>query len=225
MTGNNESISAAETPSRTSEEESGRTGALKRTLRFTYHHSTVLVPLSVLWFFTSLPLVTAGPATLGAYATVLSLRETGEVDRGRVLGTIRRNLVHSILLGLLPPVFLGIATVNAIGGGSSLVAVLALYVGTYLAVVLVPTFVGLAQGRAIVPALREGYIWTANNPAVAVHLVVVTIVVTVAAAFLTIGFVLLFAGLLATYHMEIIYDDAPAVDPGTGAAEVHGVLS
>lgn len=229
MTGQNSTPSAADAAASEAERErdgsGGRAGALKRTLRFTYHHSTVLVPLSILWFFASLPLVTAGPATLGVYTTVLSLRETGAVDRHRVLDTVKRNAVHATLLGLLPPIFLGIAAINALGGGSTVVAILSLYAGTYLAVVLVPTFVGLARGSDVVEALREGYLWTANNPAVTVHLLVVTIVVTVAAALLTVGFVLLYAGLLATYHVEIVTDDEPAVDPGVGTTEVSGVLS
>lgn len=225
MTGNDTASSAAQRADQATDESAGRAGALKRTLRFTYYHSTALVPLSVLWFFASLPLVTAGPATLGAYATVLSLRETGEVDRSRVRRTIRQNLLHATLLGLLPPVFLAIAAINALGGGSGLIGVLGLYAGTYLAVVLVPTFIEIARGCDVVPALREGYLWTANNPAVAVHLVVVTIVVTVAGALLSIGFVLLFAGVLATYHFEIVSEDGPEIDPGSETTHIEGVLS
>jgi hypothetical protein len=212
------------------EDEAGDdSNAAVATLRFVYRYSTALVPASVVWALCCLPLVTAGPASVGLYATVRSLRETGRVDRDYVRRTVRATLVPAALLGFAPVAFVGIATLYVLSGlstglvGMALTAG-ALYAGLYLGVLLIPTFVGMAAGRAPKAALRDAYLWVAGEPTAGLHLLLVTLVVFVATLALTIGFVLLFGAVAASYHTEIVAramrdDDTPlgGVDPTPAA--------
>lgn len=193
------------------------------TLKFVYRHSAALVPAGVLWAVLSLPLITVGPASLGMYATVESLRETGRVDRAAVVRTVRENLVPATLLGFLPPTFFGIALLYVGSGlasglvGSALTAV-ALYAGLYVGVMLIPTFVGMARGVEPRRAVREAYVWLAGAPVSGLQLLLVTAAVLVATLGLTIGFVLLFAGITATYHVAFVDREASEDGPLSGVA-------
>ncbi|MFP9060683.1 hypothetical protein ACLI4R_09140 [Natrialbaceae archaeon A-chndr2] len=186
------------------------TGALKRTIRFVYQQSSSLVICSLCWTLASLPLVTIGPATVGLYAAVLSLRETGQIDRARVSHAVRTNGVHAGLLALLPPMFLAIGVLYGLTGSGTLaiiVAVGGLYFGTYTGLTLIPTFIAMARGDSPGSALKQGYLWGATHPTHLIHLAVVTFIVLVTTAMLTIGFVLLFAGIATAYHIELVCDD------------------
>jgi hypothetical protein len=191
------------------ETDGSRSNTVVTTLTFVYRHSTALVAASVLWVCCSLPLVTVGPATLGVYSVVLSLRETGRVDRGRVVATVRENLVPATLLGFLPATFVGVAALYAVSGlttgvvGTTLTAV-ALYGGLYVGVLLIPTFVSMAAGVDPRTALRESYLWLAGTPVTGLQLLLVTGVLLVATVGLTVGFVVLFAGLAGAYHVEVL---------------------
>lgn len=200
------------------------------TLKFVYRHSTTLVPASVVWALLSIPLVTAGPASVGLYATVISLRETGRVDRARVVETVRSNLIPAALFGFVPVLFLGIASLYVLSGLSNGLAGMALtagalYAGLYLGVLMIPTFVTMAAGRPPKAALRDAYLWIAGNPTTGLQLLLVTVVVFVATLGLTIGFVLLFGAIAAAYHTEVVSramrdDDTPL--RGTEAIQADG---
>lgn len=184
----------------------------KRTLRFVYHHSVPLVAVSVAWFVTSLPIITAGPATLGAYATIRSLREKGQVDREYIKRALRTNGLHAALLSFLPMAFIGAGSLYlggavTAGGFGPIIAVVALYIGGYVAVALIPTFVALADGTPPVAALRQAYVWTATDPASTMALALVTVGVVGVTALSTIGFVLLFPALAFSYHVERLADE------------------
>lgn len=188
-----------------------RASAHKRTFQFVYRNSATLVAVSVAWFLASLPLITLGPATLGAYAAVRSLRETGRVNRAYVVRALRLNGVHAALLSFLPLLFVASATLYlrggiALGGATKVVAVVGLYVGGYLGVALIPTFVALADGETPAAALKQGYVWVATRPASTLTLALVTGALFVATALLTVGFVLLFPALTFSYHVEVLAD-------------------
>lgn len=187
----------------------------KRTLRFVYEHSATLVAISVAWFVASLPLVTIGPATLGAYAAIRSLRETGRLDRGHVASILRTNGIHAALLSFLPMVFATPAALSLRGGATptgfeSVLAVAGLYVAGYLGVALMPTFVAMADGETPIAALKRAYVWTATDPTAALSLAFVTAIVFALTALLTIGFVLLFPAVAFSYHVEYLVDDLDA---------------
>lgn len=197
------------------ETDNGSDPVHKRTLRFVYHHSATLVAVSVAWFVASLPVVTVGPATLGAYAAVRSLRETGQVDRAYVGQALRTNGLHAALLSFLPAAFVGAGSlylrgVATLGGFEPVVAAVAFYIGGYIAVALIPAFVALADSTPPVAALRQAYVWTATEPASTVALALVTVGLVVVTALSTIGFVLLFPALAFSYHVERLADDLDA---------------
>lgn len=206
------------------ETELGDRPTHKRTLRFVYQHSATLVAVSVAWFVASLPLVTIGPATLGAYAAVRSLRQTGRLDRDYVVGAVRTNGVHAALLSALPVAFAAPAGLSLRGGATvtglaTIVAVVGLYVAGYLAVALIPTFVAMADGESPGVALKRAYVWTATDPAAALSLALVTAILFAVTALLTVGFVLLFAAAAFSYHVEYLAEDldVPAVTDASTA--------
>lgn len=205
-----------------------------KAVRFTYRHSIALVAISFAWFVAAIPLVTLGPATLGAYSAVVGLRERGSVNVGAVIGTVRRQLGHAILLGLLPIAFWSVALFYAVQ--YSLLAepltlalfLAAFYIGTYLAIVQVPAFVALAHGERGYDAISFGRSWVSSHTTLALLSVIVTGVFAVATLFLTIAFPFLFAGVAASFHVELVeeayaewgFEDAGLADePDSGVPE------
>lgn len=182
----------------------------RATAEFVWAHLVPVVGISVCWFLAALPVVTVGPATVGAYRAVLSLRETGSVDRDAILETVRRQFVHATLLGLLPLVLLAIAATYAsayLQTGAlraGLLGLAALYAAGYAWLVGVPTLVGLAEGESPTAALRDGYLWTARHGVGAVALGVVTAALFAVASLLTVAVALLFAGVAAAFHVEFV---------------------
>lgn len=184
-------------------------GAFLGTLRFTYRHSAELAGLSVVWTVLCLPIVTVGPVTLGAYRAIRSLRETGEIVREDVRATVRDNLIESFLLGLVPLVFIGIGllyvTTPIQGTTVSLgLGIVALYIGLYFAVILIPTFYEIAAGAEPMDGLRSGYVTIAGDPITVVRLLIVTSGFLVASTLLTVALVVIFPGITMSYHIHLI---------------------
>ncbi|WP_435159086.1 hypothetical protein [Haladaptatus sp. DFWS20] len=206
------------------------TPAHKRTIRFVYQHSTTLIIMSIVWFFVSLPVITLGPATLGAYSVVRSLRETGTIDRTRTVAVVRTNGIHAMLLALVPLVFVATAalylrTGTPLGTLSMVVAAVCMYAGGYLGIALIPAFIAMADGESPLAATKRGYMWVASQPVSTVSLAVVTAILFVATALLTIGFVLLFPALAFSYHVEVLTDDlAETTSTETPIHRVEGTI-
>jgi hypothetical protein len=187
--------------------------AVAGTGRFAYRHGLELAVVGVAWFVASLPVVTVGPATLGAYAAIDSLATEGRIDRRRVARVVRRRGVHALLLGVLPGVFglvaLLYASTYAGGGGlfAAGLAVLASNVAMYLAVVLVPTFVAMSRDTPVREALAFGRRWTAAHPTLALATAVYTAAVFAVGVALTVGFVVLFPAMAFGVHVAVVDED------------------
>ncbi len=171
--------------------------------------------ISVVWFFVSLPLVTIGPATLGAYAAILDLRsDRNRIDRSRVCHTLRMNGVAALLFSGVPVAFGAVAVtygVTALREGSLVgegAALLTGYTALYVALALVPTFVRLAHGDSPIEALRFGLGWLVRHPTPALTTGILSIVLFALLALLTVAFVLLFAG--STFALQITVVEAVA---------------
>jgi len=191
---------------------------LRATAHFVWANLVSVVGISVCWFLAALPVVTIGPATVGAYAAVLSLREDRDasviasdgVDRSAVTATVREQFVHATLIGLVPLVLVGIAAsyagaylaTSALAPG--LLALAGVNAAAYAALVSIPTLLGLAQGDAVADAVTGGYVWTARHAVGAVALGVVTAALLAAASVLTIAVIVLFAGVAAAFHVEFV---------------------
>lgn len=193
---------------------------LKATGAFVWEHVTSIVAISVAWLLLALPIVTVGPATVGAYRAILSLRESGRVDLHAVAETVRSQFVHASLLGLLPVVLVAMSATYAatyVRTGRLLAGLLALggaNVTIYLGLVLVPTFVGLARGLSVDRAVSQGYLWTARHGAEAISLGIVTVVFLALSSLLTVAMVLIFAGATFAFHVEyVVGDESRTIEP------------
>jgi hypothetical protein len=184
--------------------------ALNETKRFVYSNGAELTLISVCWFCCSLPVVTVGPATLGAYTAVASLRENRGINAHRVFATVRSQLVGATLLGLFPVVLACITLLYAfqyLTRGTSSAGLLAL-VGAYGVVfavlVLAPTFVSLAQGIPLSNALRQSYLWTVRYPTLTLAVGTITVIIGCALLVFVVAFPLLFAGVTYSFHTQVI---------------------
>lgn len=184
--------------------------ALAETKSFVYENLLWLVAVSVAWFFASLPVVTLGLTTLGAYAAVHSLRERHTVDRTYVAGVLRRHGVGATLIGLFPLFMAGGTALYlryAASSGSILPLVLGLF-GVYLVahsvLVAALTLVLLAGNEPVVPSLRTAYLLTVNHVTVVLMLALVTVVLLVGTLALTAGFVLLFPTLAFSFQVLLV---------------------
>ncbi|MFC7140557.1 hypothetical protein ACFQMA_12065 [Halosimplex aquaticum] len=175
-------------------------------------HAVSFVVVSLAWSLASLPVVTVGPATLGAYAALISIREEGSVDAGFVLQTLREHGLDALLLGVVVIVTSTISLLyfgRFVATGSRLAGVLGvagIYVSVHVGLVLVPAFVGLASGADLSEAVRSGYYWTVTQPLVAVSMLVLTSLLLVASALLTVAVVVVFPALAAAFHTELVSD-------------------
>lgn len=187
--------------------------ALVHAVRFTYRNSPALVGVSFVWFVAALPIVTIGPATLGAYRAVIGIREPEPLDVRAVFGTVRKQIVHAGLLGLLPLAFWGASLFNAFqyaatGDTISLLLFLAaFYIGTYLAMQAIPAFVALAHGERGYDAISFGRSWLSDHTTLALTAVLATSVLAAVLLALTIAFPVFFAGIAGAFHVAVV-DDA-----------------
>jgi hypothetical protein len=185
--------------------------ALRGTGEFVYGNSHRLIVVSLLWTLASLPVLTVGAATLGAYVAVGQLAsDRNRIEWGPLFDVVRGRAVTATLYGLFPLVLLGTAGLYFVAGvddGSILQAglfFLTLYAGLYAGLVMVPTFVGLADGKSPRPALLDGIRWTAAHPTLAMLTGLITVVVLTASLLLTVAFPLLFVGVAAGFHHHIV---------------------
>lgn len=201
---------------------------VRTTARLVWDNLITLVGISLCWFVAALPIVTIGPATVGAYRAVLSLREDGRVDRDAVSETVREQFVHATLLGLVPVALLatagayGLAYLSSGVIASGLFALVGTYAGLYAALVAIPTFVGLAAGKSARAALKDGYWWTARHAVDAVALGVVTALLLVVTSLLTAAVALLFAGVAFTLHVEFVAETDTSNRFGTISGDHDG---
>lgn len=183
---------------------------VQATGRFAWKHLLSIVAISTAWFFASLPIVTVGPATVGAYRAVLSLRADEGLNLDAVRVTVRSQFVHATLFGLFP-VVLGVAVVHYglayLTTGATVAGILAVagtYVTLYACLVFVPAFIAMAGGNSVTDSLWYGYRWTAQNAVETIVLGTVTAVLLAVTLLGTIAFVLLFAGVVAAFHIEFV---------------------
>ena len=188
-------------------------------VRFFYDHGPRLVVVSVLWFLCSLPVVTVGPATLAAYAAVASLREGHRIDRETTVATVKRHGISAMLLSGVPLTFAGLALLYARqylatrSTAALALGVVTTYAAAYAALVLVPTFAGLATGDDLEPAVRAAVRWTGQNAVGAATVAMGTLLLFVVTGVLTVAFVLTFAGVAVAFHFETLLGPPPKYEP------------
>lgn len=186
--------------------------AVLNTARFVYQQSLTLVFISIAWFLLSLPVFTVGVATLGAYTAIISLRETGTVDVKEVRETIRSQFVPALVLGWLPSLvtviwFANVSSYVRNGDAQSLLLSIAvLYFLVYTFLVLVAIYIELVGGTELWPAFKQANLWVRRNPMLSILTAVVTAMVFIITALLTVAFVLLFPAIAFSLHVHV-YDN------------------
>jgi hypothetical protein len=185
-------------------------GPFVQTLRFAYRHSVPLAAISVVWTLLALPLITIGPATLGAYRAIVTLRETGEYSVVASVSAVREDFLAAVLLGSAPMLFGGIGVLYLVSPPAVLGSIAlglglgASYLGLFFAVLLIPTYYGIALGADPSDALRTGYLCVARAPRITLRIVIVTCVIFAASALLTVAIVLVFPAFTVAYHIHVI---------------------
>lgn len=185
-------------------------GAFWPVFPFVYRHTGSVVAISVAWLLASLPLFTVGPATLGAYAAIRSLRDEDTVDVRNVLSTVRRHALNVVLLGGIP-ILVGATSLlylaTFVSSGETVAGVLGvtgLYVTLHFAMVLIPTFVGLTRGHSLSTSIKTSYRWTIDRPSAALWMLVTTGLLLIASLVLMVTFPLVFPAIAAWFHTELL---------------------
>lgn len=178
-----------------------------------YRHSTTLVLISIAWVVGAVPIVTIGPATVGAYTAVLSVLQDGEIDWKRVYTTTRRTVVFAVSWTVLVAALVAgsglylhrfLVTGGAIAGALTVVG---LYATLFVAIVTIATLVAVADGIPPQTALKRGYVWTVRHPTLSLTAVVLSAVLLAVSLLFTVAFVLLFAGVVGTFHVQLVLED------------------
>lgn len=187
--------------------------ALSATKTNAYDHSSTFILISVCWFLASLPVVTIGPATVGAYAAIESVLEGDRIDRKRVRRVVLRQFVPSIVFGTFPmmfvvgTVFFTIEFFETVAPTAALLAVGSVYAFVFSVLVLIPTFVWLSRGDWAGTAVKKGYLWVVGHPTLAMTTGILTLGILVVTVAFTIAFVLIFGGLAFTLHLAVVPED------------------
>jgi hypothetical protein len=188
------------------------TRALGSAFRFVYDHGFSLILVSFAWTLASLPVVTLGPATVGVYAAVASLREKGWVDRREVFAAVRGSATGAVSLTLVVTLLGVMAVLYALqflANGSMLAGGLAIgagYATAHLALMSPAVLLGLARGDSFNDALGTGYRWTVEHPLTAVLMAGWTVLLLVLSVALTIAVVLVFPAIAFTFHTLLLDD-------------------
>lgn len=193
--------------------------ALRDAVGTVYRNPVATVTVSLGWLVASLPLVTVGPATLGAYAAVRSVVATGELDRSAVTETVTAHWLDAVLFSGLLGISLSTAVLYlsryaATGAGrAGLLGVVSLYLLYHVGVVVAMSLVSLAGGTDVASAVSAGYTWSVRRPLATVLVGVVTGALFVVCALLTVALPLVFPALAAAFHTEL------AASPGSDRAD------
>lgn len=183
------------------------------TWRTLYRNSAELIAVSFCWFAASVPIITIGPATVWAYAVIGELVENDRFEPRQALGIARERFVGAVVFSTVPlslTLGTGVFFWEFAQTGSDSAKVLAVgsaYGWIFAGLVLIPTYLALADGDTPIVALKRGYLWTSNHPTLALLIGFVTLAVLLATAALTVGFVLLFAGIAFTFQRAVVTAD------------------
>lgn len=192
--------------------------SLRQTGVFVYRHSAALVVVSICWCISSLPLVTVGPATLGAYSAIHSLRNEDR-EMMAVLGSLRRHGVNAALLGFVPVIvcvvtilyFYRYLTTSSVQ--HVILAIVGVYLLSFLSLVVLTTFTRLADGSEFDEAIKDSYAWVVNEPLLSTLTVLVSGVILLVGVISVVGLFIIVPAILFGFHTEVIQRSLTTVDP------------
>lgn len=181
--------------------------SVKDTARFVYTHSISLVGVSLLWFIGSLPVLTVGISTLGAYSALLSLRDSGSIERNTVYSSLKSHWVNVTLFSW---VVIIIASTTAlyfyryvVNGGMlyAIFCILGIYLLIFTIVMGLTSFIFLEQNHRFSDAIRNSYLLLIANPLFSVSCLLLGAGVLVIGVISIVGLVVIIPGLLFSFHI------------------------
>lgn len=192
------------------EDERSFRRSLRDALGFAYRHSLVLAITSICWVVSSLPIITCGISTLGAYATIRSLHLHEKVEKDEIVKTIRQHGVNASLL-IYIPIIIGFATsayfhtyVRTDSLQYLVIAIVGTYLFIFLSLVVLTTFAILSQDRSFIDSLSTSYTWIVTNPAHSTTLIFVYVGVLLLGVVSVIGLVVIVPALVFTLHDGVV---------------------
>lgn len=181
--------------------------SVKDTARFVYTHSISLVGVSLLWFIGSLPVLTVGISTLGAYSALLSLRDSGSIERNTVHSSLKSHWVNVTLFSW---VVIIIASTTAlyfyryvVNGGMlyAIFCILGIYLLIFTIVMELTSFIFLEQNYSFSDAIRNSYLLLIANPLFSVSCLLLGAGILVMGVISIVGLVVIIPGLLFSFHI------------------------
>lgn len=184
--------------------------SLRQTAIFVYRHSASLVVVSVCWFVSSLPIITSGLATLGAYSAIRSMRNSDRIEIREILQSLQRHGLNAVLMGIVP-VIVCVFTVlyfyrYTVTGSMPYVilSIVGVYLLSFLSLVLLTTFARLVDGCAFAEAVKDSYMWLVHNPLLSTTTVVASGTILLLGVVSVVGLVIIVPAVLFSFHMEVI---------------------
>lgn len=206
--------------------------SLRETSRFVYGHSTWLVVISVCWVLASLPVVTAGLATLGAYAAIRSLRNDDRPRWSAVSTSLHRDGLNVTLMSFVPVLLAfvtGLYAFRYVETSSTeylLFTIAGVYLVSFLLLVLLTAVARLSDGEAFVEAVTGSYAWVVRDPIRSALLVSTTGVVVLVGIVSIVGLVVIVPGVLFSLHLEVLDGSSASVAAkGVRDVETNRVMS
>lgn len=187
--------------------------SLRRTAAFSYRHSTWLVVVSVCWVVASLPVVTSGLATLGAFSAIRMLRN-GDRPCWRTVGkSLRRHGLNVTLMSFVPLLLAAGTALYAVryietgSIGYLFLSISGVYLVSFLLLVLLTTVAHLSDGDGFVEAVSAGYRWVIRNPLLSTMSALTMAGIVLIGIASVVGLVVIVPAVLFSLHREVVGSD------------------
>ncbi|WP_231187390.1 hypothetical protein [Haladaptatus sp. DYF46] len=191
--------------------------SLRRTAGFVYRHSTWLVVISVCWVLASLPVVTSGIATLGAFSAIRSLRNDDRPRWDTVSESLRRHGFNVTVMSFVPMLLAVMTVLYAVQyvetGGIQylLLSISGVYLATFLLLVSLTTVGRLSDGDGFVESVSAGYGWVVRNPMLSVSSALTMAGIVLVGVVSVVGLVIIVPAVVFSLHLEVTDDRTPSV--------------
>ena len=200
--------------------------SLRRTAGFVYQHSTWLVVISVCWVVASLPVVTSGIATLGAFSAIRSLRNDDRPRWDTVSESLRRHGFNVTVMSFVPMLLAVMTVLYAVQyvetGGIQylLLSIAGVYLVTFLLLVALTTVARLFDGDGFVEAVSAGYGWVVRNPMLSAANALTMAGIVLVGVVSVVGLVIIVPAVVFSFHLELTDGPTPSVRDDSGTAGV-----
>lgn len=191
--------------------------SLRRTGGFIYHHSSSLVLISICWFVGSFPLITSGPATLGAYSAIRSMRNGDRIETKAIRRTLRSHGLNATLMGFVP-VIVGVLTsayfyryIVTDATQYIVLSIVGVYLFSFLLLVSLTTFAFLSNEDTFFVAVSDSYGWVIQNPLLSTVIILTSGVLILIGIISIVGLIIIIPAALFSFHLEVIQNSSTEI--------------